>query len=135
MNNNHLQVTKSIKKDRGGIRVKLFTLSALGIAMLMFVCVLFGMQQANSGIHKMRGYEDSGFDQAVSIQSEDGNVEATMLGENVTSQDLAQKKQQLEEMRAFNLLSSMGKGLADTISSLVGKGVSLIGDTMEEKDK
>ena len=115
--------------------MKLFTLGAIGIAMLMFICVLFGMQQANSGIHKMRGYEDTGFANAVSIEQENGNVEASILGENVTSHDLQQKKQQLEEMKAFNLLSSVGKGVADTISSLVEKGVSLIGDTVEEEGK
>lgn len=115
--------------------MKLYTLGAVGIVLLMFICVLFGMQKANSGIHKMKGYEDQGFQSAVSIKNEDGNMEASVLGQNITSHDLDQKKQQLEEIKAFNLLSSIGKGVADTISSLAEKGVSLVGDIIEEKEK
>jgi hypothetical protein len=115
--------------------LKLYTLGAVGIVLLMFICVLFGMQQANSGIHKMKGYEDEGFQSAVAINKENGNLEASVLGENITSHDLDEKKQQLEEMKAFNLLSSIGKGVADTISSVAEKGVNLVGDIMEEKEK
>jgi len=115
--------------------MKLYTFGAIGIAMLMFICVLFGMQQAKNGIHKMKGYEDVGFESSLSIEQKNGNIQASILGEDITSHDLQQKKQQLESAGAFNLLSSVGKGVADTVSSLVEKGVSIIGDTIEEKRK
>ena len=48
--------------------MKLFMLKAIMIAAIMFVSVLFGMQQANEGIHKMKGYEDDQFKGAFSLQ-------------------------------------------------------------------
>ena len=38
--------------------MKIFMLKAIMIAAVMLISVLFGMQQANNGIHKMKGYED-----------------------------------------------------------------------------
>lgn len=114
--------------------MKLFTLSAIGIAMLMFICVLFGMQQANNGIQKMKGYESEDFQQVLSINQEKEEAEATILGQNVTSHDLQKKKEQLEEINGFNLFSSIGKGMADTISQLAEKGVDLFSDAIEKKE-
>lgn len=114
--------------------MKGFTLRAAGIALLMFLCVLFGMQQANDGIKSMKGYEDENFASAFDFQKNDGNVEASVLGEDVTSHDLQKKKEQLEEMKAYNLFSSMGKGVADGMSSLAQKGVDIAADLMDKKD-
>ena len=41
--------------------MKLFMLKAIMIAAVMFISVLFGMQQANNGINEMKGYEDAQF--------------------------------------------------------------------------
>ena len=38
--------------------MKIFMLKAIMIAAVMFISVLFGMQQANNGINEMKGYED-----------------------------------------------------------------------------
>jgi hypothetical protein len=114
--------------------VKLFTLRAVGIALLMFACVLFGMQQANGGILKLKGYQDQNFNSALSISNEQGGLEASILGADVTSHDLQKKKEQMEEMKTFNLLSGIGKGVADGVSSLAQKGVDLVGGVMN-KDK
>lgn len=114
--------------------MKGFTLRAAGIALLMFTCVLFGMQQANNGIKSMKGYEDKNFASALNFQKNNGNLEASVLGEDVTSHDLQKKKEQLEEMKAYNLFSSMGKGIADGMSSLVQKGVDLAVNLMDKKD-
>ncbi|MFT8322400.1 MAG: DUF3679 domain-containing protein [Bacillus sp. (in: firmicutes)] len=115
--------------------MKIFTMRAIFIALLMFICVLFGMQQAHSGIQNMKGYEDKNFSSAISIEKKDGNVEASMLGQDVSSHDLQKKKEKLEEINAFNLFSGIGKGVADSMSSLAQKGVDLFGGVLDDKDK
>ena len=47
----------------------------------MFVSVLFGMQQANDGIIKMKGYGHEQFQGALSInETSEGEIEASILG-------------------------------------------------------
>ena len=105
----------------------MFMLKSLMLASLMFLSVLFGMQQANEGIHKMKGYEDPEFKSAFSIkEKENGTFETAILGNDVSSHDLEQKRKKLEEMKAFNLFSSLGKNLADGVSSVMEKTVELI---------
>lgn len=102
-------------------------LKSFMLASLMFLSVLFGMQQANEGIHKMKGYEDPEFKSAFSVnEKENGSFETAILGNDISSHDLEQKRKKLEEMKAFNLFSSLGKKLADGISTVVEKTVDLI---------
>ena len=58
-------------------------------------------------------------------QSNQGELEAAILGEKVTSHDIEKKKEKLEEMKAFNFFSSIGKQLGDAnlniFSSLINK--------------
>ncbi|MFJ7306925.1 YqxA family protein [Peribacillus frigoritolerans] len=94
-----------------------FWLKCTGIVLVLFLGVLIGMQQANDGMKKMKGYEDPSLNSAFIInQSEQGEMEADILGEKVTSHDLETKKEKLEEMKAFNFFSSIGKTLGETIS-------------------
>ena len=102
-------------------------LKSFMLASLMFISVLFGMQQANEGIHKMKGYEDPEFKSAFSIdEKENGSFETAILGNDISSHDLEQKREKLEEMKAFNLFSSIGKNLEDGVSTVVEKTVELI---------
>ncbi len=97
------------------------------IVALMFVSVLFGMEQANNGIQKMKGYSEDQFKGAFTLQeSGDGGLEASILGSDVTSHDLEQKKKELEEMKAFNFFSSLGKNLANALSHITEKIIQLI---------
>lgn len=98
--------------------MKLFIVKSVVIVSLMFLSVLFGMQQANIGIQKMKGYEDPKFKSALSIQTtEEGNLKASVLGVDVSSHDLESKKQKLEEMNAYNLFSDLGKKVSSGISN------------------
>ncbi|MBT2677432.1 YqxA family protein [Bacillus sp. ISL-35] len=107
--------------------MKMFMLKSLMLASLMFISVLFGMQQANEGIHKMKGYEDPEFKSAFSVkENESGSFETAILGNDISSHDLEQKRKKLEEMKAFNLFSSIGKKLADGVSFVMEKTVELI---------
>jgi Protein of unknown function (DUF3679) len=92
-------------------------LKSLLLAGLMFAAALGGMQMANDGIGRMKGYEDPGFEQAISLEKEGSNeVKMAIMGGEVSRESLDEKKEQLEETEAFNLFSSMGKTLASAIS-------------------
>lgn len=107
--------------------MKLFLLKAFVLACLMFFCVLTGMQLANNGMKKMRGYDDPNLKLAFTVREiGDGQIETAILGKQVSSHDLEQKKQQLEKMNAYNLFSSAGKKLADGLGNAVEKSLDLI---------
>lgn len=107
--------------------MKMFLLKSFVLASLMFLSVLFGMQQANIGIQKMKGYDDPEFKSALHIKStEEGDLHASVLGVDVTSHDLEKKKQKLEELKAYNLFSDIGKKVSNGISSGLNKLFSTI---------
>ncbi|MBI0576408.1 YqxA family protein [Neobacillus cucumis] len=106
--------------------MKLFMFKSLGIAALMFISVLAGMQLANDGIHRMKGYNDPNLQKAVTINDKGNDLHASVLGNQITSHDIETKKKKLEEMNAFNLFSSMGKKMSDGISSASKKLVDSI---------
>lgn len=104
-----------------------FWMKCIGILLVLFLGVLVGMQQANEGMKKMKGYEDPSLNSAFTIsQTEEGGTEANIMGEKVTSHDLEKKKERLEEMKAFNFFSSIGKSLGETISSAFNALINMI---------
>ncbi|EIJ78937.1 hypothetical protein PB1_15304 [Bacillus methanolicus PB1] len=113
--------------------MKLFMLKSFLIASAMFLCVLFGMQQANEGIHKMKGYDDRGFNNAFTVKPrENGELEASILGNDITSHDLEKKKEQLEEMKAYNFFSSIGKQIAEWFTNVVNNIIKFITEKANE---
>jgi hypothetical protein len=107
--------------------MKMFFIKGVILASLMFLSVLFGMQQANIGIQKMKGYDDPKFKSALTLQeNKEGDLQASVLGVDVTSHDLEKKKQKLEEMKAYNLFSDIGKGISNGVSSGLNQIIELI---------
>lgn len=106
--------------------MKMFMFKSVCLAAIMLICVLTGMQLANGGIHKMKGYDDSNFQNAVSINETDKDFTGTFLGNDISSHDLEAKKKKLEEISAYNFFSSMGKKMSEGISSASEKMVHLI---------
>jgi hypothetical protein len=105
-----------------------FSLKCLSIMLILFFGILLGMQHANQGIKNMKGYDDPSFNSAFSVkESNQGEMEAAFLGQKVTSHDLEKKKQKLEDMKAYNFFSSIGKKLSDGISAAFEKLAQLIG--------
>ncbi|MDQ0218244.1 DUF3679 domain-containing protein [Peribacillus cavernae] len=95
-----------------------FSLKCLGIVLVLFFGILVGMQHANQGMKNMKGYDDPALNSAFTVkESNRGDMEAAILGQKVTSHDLEKKKQRLEEMKAFNFFSSVGKKLSDVLSA------------------
>lgn len=106
--------------------MKKFMLKSLLIVVVMFVCVLFGMQQANEGILRMKGFEDDQFQSALSVkEAKDGEIQASILGNQVTSHDLSAKKEKLEKNNTYNFFSSIGKSLSEGVTALAKKFISL----------
>lgn len=93
---------------------------------LMFVSVLFGMQIANNGIKDMRGFEDPNFQGAFIINEQEENVQVSVLGQNMDSHDLNKKREQLEEMEAYNFFSDLGKTLANMVNGIADMVLNLI---------
>jgi hypothetical protein len=107
--------------------MKMFMMKAILISSVMFISVLFGMQQANVGIQTMKGYEDQQFKGALSIQeNEGGEMEASILGNDVSSHDIEKKKEQLEEMKAYNFFSSIGKSIANLVTAATEKTIDYV---------
>jgi hypothetical protein len=99
--------------------MKMFLFKTLVIAALMSISVLAGMQMANDGIHKIKGQNGD-------LKTVQSNDSSTSLGNNQTSHDIEAKKKKLEDINSFNLFSSMGKKMADGISSATEKMVDKI---------
>ncbi|WP_338473261.1 YqxA family protein [Niallia sp. XMNu-256] len=111
--------------------MKMFMLKSFLLACLMFVSVLFGMQQANEGIVRMKGYGHEQFQGAFKIQQKEaGEMEASILGNEISSHDIEKKKAKLEEMKAYNFFSSIGKSLASLISTITDSMIQLIADLL-----
>ena len=114
--------------------MKWFIVKTFLFVSLMFIAVLFGMQQANEGIQNMKGYNDSAFKGAFTLEEkESGKVTASILGNEVTSHDLKEKQKQLEEMQAYNLFSSMGKKFSDGVTSMTEKSIDFITEFLKDK--
>lgn len=104
-----------------------FALKCTFILLVLFLGVLIGMQTANDGIKKMKGYDDPTLSSAFEVnQSKQGELEAAILGEKVTSHDIEKKKEKLEEIKAFNFFSSVGKQLGKAISNLFSSLINLL---------
>jgi hypothetical protein len=108
--------------------MKIFMLKSLCLAALMLISVLIGIQLANDGILKMKGYDDPNFQDAVSIDEKGNEIKATLLGNDISSHDLEAKKKKLEEISAYNFFSSMGKKMSEGISGASEKIVEFIAD-------
>lgn len=62
---------------------------------IMFLGVLFGMQQANNGMLSMKGYHDPSLKGAFTLtDGKDNEKEASILGETVTAKDLEEKQKE-----------------------------------------
>jgi hypothetical protein len=108
--------------------MKMFMLKSFCLAALLLIAVLTGIQLANNGIQKMKGYDDPNLETAVSFQEKGNNVRASFLGNEISSHDIESKKKKLEEISAFNFFSSMGRKMSDGITGASEKLIQLIAE-------
>jgi len=106
-----------------------FMMKCFLIVSVLLLGVLIGMQQANQGMKKMRGYDDPSLQSAFQISDNTtGEVEASVLGRKVTSHDIDEKQKQLEEVEAFNFFSNIGKKFGEGVSVLFEKLLIIMSD-------
>ncbi|MGD6774469.1 MULTISPECIES: DUF3679 domain-containing protein [Bacillaceae] len=114
--------------------MKRFMVKCLFISLVLFLGVLLGMQQANDGMRKMKGYDDPAFQgEAFHVAETTEGYNGTILGQQLDSQDMKEKQEKLEGIKAYNVFSSAGKKLADGVSGLMGGLFNKVQDTVEEK--
>jgi hypothetical protein len=107
--------------------MKRFMLKSLLLVSVLFVGVLIGMQKANDGIRDMKGYDVEGLGTPLTIsEDETGNIEASLLGQEMGSASISEKKKKLEEMKSFNFFSEIGKSVAGIMKGLAEKTVDFV---------
>ncbi|WAA11514.1 DUF3679 domain-containing protein [Fervidibacillus halotolerans] len=101
--------------------IRFFLKVLFGIGLLFFG-VLIGIQEANNGLLKMKGYEDPNFKDAFTIQyDEEKGYKATIFGESVAKKDLEEKREQLEDIATFNFFTEMAKKIGHFIMGIFNK--------------
>lgn len=106
-----------------------FILKVSALLFLLFFGIILGMQLANQNMKKMQGYDDPKMYEALTIdKQEDGEINATVLGNQISTTDLEEKKKEMEEWKAFNALSSAGKGISNTFTSIFKGMAGMISD-------
>lgn len=106
-----------------------FMLKCFVLCSILLVGVLLGMQHANEGLVKMKGYQDPDLSSAFEVKNDSsGELEASVLG---VSHNLEEKQNKLEEMEAFNFFSQMGKKLASLVSAVITGLITLFADLVE----
>ncbi|WP_455662582.1 DUF3679 domain-containing protein [Pradoshia sp.] len=99
------------------------------LVLLLFFGVILGMQYANQNMKKMQGYDDPKMYEAFAVEKEsDGEVKATVLGNRVSTGDIEEKKEEMEEWKAYNAVSSVGKGISNACTGVFQGLAKLISD-------
>ncbi|NRD75895.1 DUF3679 domain-containing protein [Bacillus sp. BRMEA1] len=106
--------------------MKMFIFKSFCLFSLLFIAVLTGMQMANNGIQKMKGYEDPQKNNVISLQGEDQNQHAAILENDLSSHDMNAKKKKLEELSAVNFFSSIGRKMSDGLTNASAKMIDQI---------
>ena len=88
---------------------------------VLFIGIIIGFQEANHGLHKMKGYDDAGFPHVLLWHKENGEIETTILGETITSHDLEEKEKILEELSTYNIFTDMAKKMTNIINQSLSK--------------
>jgi hypothetical protein len=112
-------------KERSGMAK--FIIQFCFAVLLLFFGVLLGMQQANEGMQKMRGYEDVSLPSVLHLsKNQSGEIEASVFGKKVKVDDLQEKKEKIENIKAFNLFSELGKQFANAVETLMEQLLSFL---------
>ncbi|WP_440602561.1 YqxA family protein [Bacillus sp. GB_SG_008] len=106
-----------------------FTRKCILLVIGLFLITLAGMQVANSGLKRMKGYNNPTYEQIAHITGADHeDVERTILGKTFSVEE---KQKQLEKLKSFNMLESMGKGLTLLVQNVVRSITYTIVDKMK----
>lgn len=100
-----------------------FFLKCFFLVIVLLFGVLYGMQQANDGMQAMRGEEDS-LPAVIGWSADEEELE--VLGKELTSHDLKEKQEKLEDIGTFNFFSGIGHSIAEFLSQVAKATVALV---------
>lgn len=107
--------------------MKKFIIKCFLLVITLFFGVLLGMQEANEGLLQLKGFDDKTYEGAFDIKKNNtGEVEAAVLGEEITAHDIEEKQKKLEEMKAFHVITNMAEKFADMLALLFQHLVNLM---------
>ncbi|TDQ38044.1 DUF3679 domain-containing protein [Aureibacillus halotolerans] len=109
--------------------MKRFFLKTIGLLLLLFISVLYGMQLSNDGMNTIKGYDDSSFHEALAWTESDKEWNAVVLGEKWDQERLEQKQEQFEAMQTENFLSSVGAKTGEVFYQTVNRLLRLVTGT------
>jgi len=97
-----------------------FLIKVLVLIGVLFIGILIGFQEANSGLNRLKGSTNySSFQKVVSIgENDNGDYETVVIGNRVSSHNLDEKKKVLEKMNTYNFFTDVAKKLSTLISSI-----------------
>ncbi|WLD92141.1 DUF3679 domain-containing protein [Alkalihalobacillus sp. AL-G] len=103
--------------------IRFFMKSLVLVSVLLFG-ILLGMQQVSEQMDKMKGTESNGALEWTI--EENGKVEAEVLGQEITSHDIKEKQEKLEDIEAYNVFSDLGAKVSGFISELLTVTLTII---------
>ena len=107
--------------------MKSFIFKTFILVSVLIIGIILGMNQANKGMLSMKGYQDSSFQSPFILQQiDEGKIEATVMGNDVGQFDLEDRKEKLEEIKTYNILSKAGKMLANVVTTITQKTYEVI---------
>lgn len=102
------------------MKLKRFFLKCLLLITLLFLGVLVGMQQANQKMIEMKGYNDQSFRSPFMIkENKDGEMEATVLGNNIASTPKDEDHKEITQHQRKNLFSQFAQWLSTMLTTLI----------------
>lgn len=97
-----------------------FIFKTAAVILVLLFGIIIGMQEAHTGMLRMAGYDDLRFKKVLEIGGT-GEMEATILGEEISSHHLEEKKRILEEMNLNHTLTDMMNSFNEFLSELMIK--------------
>ncbi len=87
-----------------------FFMKCVVLITILFIGVLIGMQKANEGMLKMKGYEDHTLSSPFTINEiNDEHVEATILGKNIAVQEYQDDQKEPKDHKVNNFFFGVRK--------------------------
>ncbi|WP_062355701.1 DUF3679 domain-containing protein [Bacillus kwashiorkori] len=90
-----------------------FLLKTFLLVVVLLFGVIIGIQEANHGVYKMKGYHDPRFENQLNVSLDNQY--------SYNNQDLEEKRQTLEEIQTYNLFSDVGKKIAGLFTNITSQ--------------
>jgi hypothetical protein len=85
-----------------------------------------GMQQANEGMKNLKGLHSQEDSVIFTLSENDaGEMEAEILGHELTADDIDEKHRQLEQVKGFNFFSSIGTLISESFHAIFDQIISI----------